>query len=102
EPSYQANPVEVGRVQPGSSAAKAGIQVGDRVTRIAGYDTPTWADHDKAMLLAAGREIEVVLVRNGAEQTLHFTADLIEKYHLADLGIRPMLHMRLGKVTPGE
>ena len=41
EPSYQRNPAEVGRVVEGSSAAKAGIQVGDRLTRIAGYDTPT-------------------------------------------------------------
>jgi regulator of sigma E protease len=102
EPSYQANPVQVGRVLDGSSAAKAGIQVGDRVTRIAGNDTPTWADYEKAMLLAAGREIEVVLVRQGSERTLRFTPDLIEKYHAADLGIRPMLHMRVGRVHPGD
>ena len=102
EPSYQANPVEVGRVLEGSSAAKAGIQVGDRVTRVAGNDTPTWAEYEKAMLLAAGREIEVVLVRQGSERTLRFTPDLIEKYHAADLGIRPMLYMRVGTVYPGE
>jgi len=102
EPSYQRNPPEVGRVVEGSSAQKAGILVGDRLTRIAGYDTPTWADYEKAMLLAAGREIEVVLVRQGAVRTLHFTPDLIEKYHAADLGVRPMLHMRLGKLYPGE
>jgi regulator of sigma E protease len=54
------------------------------------------------MLLAAGREIEVVLRRQGVEQRLRFTPDLIEKYHAADLGVRPMLHMRVGSVTPGE
>jgi regulator of sigma E protease len=102
EPSYQTSAVEVGRVLEGSSAAKAGIQVGDRVTRIAGYDTPTWAEYQKAMLLAAEREIEVVLVRQGAERTLHFTPDLIKEVHAADLGIRPMLRMRVGTVHPGE
>ena len=102
EPSYQPNPVEVGRVLEGSSAAKAGIKVGDRVTRVAGSDTPTWAAFETAMLLAAGREIEVVLVRQGNERTLNFTPDLIEKYHAADLGIRPMLHMRIGRVYAGE
>ena len=85
----------------GSSAQKAGIQVGDRLTRIAGYETPTWADYEKAMLLAAGREIEVVLVRQGAVRTLHFTPDLME-YDAADLGVRPMLHMRVGRVYAGE
>jgi len=72
------------------------------VTRVAGSETPTWAEFEKAMLLAAGREIEVVLVRQGNERTLNFTPDLIEKYHAADLGIRPMLHMRIGRVYAGE
>src|SRR5690349_13275627 len=102
EPSYQRNPVEVGKVLEGSSSAKAGILVGDRLIRIAGNDTPTWADYEKAMLLAAGREIEVVLVRKGTVHTLRFTPDLIERYHAADLGVRPMLHMRVGRVHPGE
>jgi regulator of sigma E protease len=102
EPSFQRNPVEVGRVIEASSAAKAGIKVGDRLIRIAGSDTPTWADYEKAMLLAAGREIEVVLVRQGTVHTLRFVPDLIERYHAADLGVRPMLHMRVGKVHPGE
>ena len=53
-------------------------------------------------MLAAGREIEVVLVRNGAQQTLRFTPDLIEKDHAADLGVRPMMRMRLGPLEPGE
>ena len=102
EPSYQRNPVEVGSVAEGSSAAKAGIQVGDRITSIAGTETPTWADYEKAMLLAAGREIEVGLTRQGTVHTLRFTPDLIEKYHAASLGVRPMIRMRLGTVTPGE
>jgi regulator of sigma E protease len=102
EPSYQRNPVEVGRVLAGSSAAKAGIQVGDRITSIAGTETPTWADYEKAMLLAAGREIEVGLTRQGTVHTLRFTPDLIEKYHAADLGVRPMIRMRLGALEPGE
>ena len=102
EPSYQTNPVEVGRVVAGSSAAKAGIKVGDRITRIAGYDTPNWLEYQKAMMLSAGREIEVVLVRQGAVQTLHFTPDLVKEVHAADLGVRPMVHLRLGTVYPGE
>ena len=102
EPAYQRNPADVGRVVEQSAAAKAGIKVGDRLTRVAGNDTPTWADYEKAMLLAAGREIEVVLVRQGTVHTLHFTPDLIEKYHAADLGVRPMLHLRLGRVYAGE
>jgi regulator of sigma E protease len=102
QPAYKHNPVDVGRVIAGSSAEKAGIKVGDRLVRMAGYETPTWDDYEKASLLAAGREIDVVLRRQGAEQTLRFRSDVIDKYHIADLGIRPMRHMRFGPLEPGE
>jgi regulator of sigma E protease len=102
QPAYKHNPVDVGRVLAGSSAEKAGIKVGDRLVRIAGYETPTWDHYEKASLLAAGREIDVVLLRQGVEQTLRFRSDIIDKYHIADLGVRPMRHMRFGQLTPGE
>jgi regulator of sigma E protease len=102
QPAYKHNPVDVGRVLVGSSAEKAGIKVGDRLVRVAGYDTPSWDEYEKATMLAAGREIDVVLRRQGAEQTLRFRSDIIDKYHIADLGVRPMRHMRFGKLEPGE
>jgi regulator of sigma E protease len=102
EPSYRFSTVDVGRVFKGSAAEKAGIQVGDRLTHIAGYETPNWGEFEKAMLLAAGREIEVVLRRDGREHRLRVTPDIIEKYQLGDLGVRPMLHPRLVRIEPGE
>jgi regulator of sigma E protease len=102
EPAYRRNPVDVGRVLQGSSAEKAGIKVGDRLVRVAGHDTPVWAEFEKAMLLSAGREIEVVLRRKEVEQTIRLTPDLIKKYHLGDLGVLPMFHLRLGQLYPGE
>ena len=86
----------------GSSAAKAGIKVGDRVTRVAGSDTPDVGrlregdaargrPRDRGRAGPAGR----------ASRRCNFTPDLIEKYHAADLGVRPMLHMRVGTVYAG-
>jgi regulator of sigma E protease len=102
EPAYLHHPVDVGRIVTGSSAEKAGIKVGDRLVRIAGYDTPTWSDYHKATVLAAGRDIDVVLQRQGVEQTLRFRPDVIGKYHIADLGVQPLRLMRLGQLTPGD
>jgi len=102
EPVYKRNPPEVGRIAKGSPAERAGIQVGDRIVRMGGYDTPTWADLEKVMLPAAGREIEVVVRHEGADRTLRMTPEPRTQYHVGDIGVVPMIHLRVGAVTPGE
>jgi regulator of sigma E protease len=102
EPAYQRNPPEVGRVEAGSPAAGAGIQVGDRIVRLAGYDTPNWSELQKAMFPAAGREIEVVLERGGATRTVRLTAATRTKYNIGYIGVLPMRRLRVGAVTPGD
>src|SRR6201987_1535947 len=41
-PAFVDQPGVIAYVKPGSPAAQAGIQAGDRISRIAGIDNPTW------------------------------------------------------------
>src|SRR6201987_4410304 len=41
-PAFVDQPGVIAYVKPGSPAAASGIQIGDRITRIAGIDNPTW------------------------------------------------------------
>jgi len=70
EPAFKRSVPEVGRVEKGSPAEAAGIQPGDRILRLDGYDTPDWNEFQKAMLPAAGREIEVVFRHAGETRTV--------------------------------
>ena len=43
-PKFLDEPAVVGEVEPNSPAEKAGIQAGDRIVRIDGWQNPTWED----------------------------------------------------------
>jgi serine protease DegQ len=58
-------------VQPGSSAARAGIAVGDVIVEAAGAPVQSSADlRNKAGLVTGGTELAVTLLRNGRRQTV--------------------------------
>ena len=67
--------VYVGSVQPGSPAAKAGIQTGDIIRSIAGRLTPTTAALSEALVaLKPGQTVTVVVVRpNGEKKSVKLT-----------------------------
>jgi regulator of sigma E protease len=56
----------LGEVLPGSPAARAGLQAGDRVLSVAGTPVDGWADLVTAVRAHPGQEIEVVLRRAGS------------------------------------
>ena len=66
-PAFQYKPPVVGQVVAGSPAEKAGIQQGDRVVSVARREVNTWEQFFFAVGTRAGREIDVVLLRNGKE-----------------------------------
>src|SRR4029434_7278581 len=41
-PAYPTQPPVIGRILPDSAAARAGMQVGDRILSVNGRETPTW------------------------------------------------------------
>ena len=55
----------IGAVSPGSPAEAAGIKAGDRVVSVAGKTVKLWDDMAKIIRENGGKEIEIVVVRNG-------------------------------------
>ncbi len=61
-------------VTPGSPAEKAGMQAGDVVTKLAGREIASLREFSEVLrTLAAGDEVEVVFVRDGAERLLRLS-----------------------------
>ena len=60
----------VGSVQPGSAAAKAGLQPGDRIVSIAERPTPAFADIYGVVSLRPAETVSVSYERNGEKRTV--------------------------------
>jgi regulator of sigma E protease len=60
----------VGEIMPGSAAAAAGIQPGDRIVSVADRDTPTFDDIANVVLIRPGERVPVEVERNGERQEL--------------------------------
>jgi regulator of sigma E protease len=58
-------PAKVSYVEKDSPAARAGIQAGDLITRIADVDNPTWEDVGIATMLSTREPVSVILQRDG-------------------------------------
>jgi regulator of sigma E protease len=70
-PAAYDEPTVVGWIFKDSAAAKAGLQIGDRITRIEDVQNPTWKDVDMKEALNPGQPLDVVIERNG--QTINKT-----------------------------
>jgi regulator of sigma E protease len=102
EPLYLQRAPTVGTVLAGSAAAKAGIQPGDTVVSVAGKPLTTWEQMDMEVLPRAGQEVDVVIRRDGKDQTLRVTPDARTKFKAGDLGIVPVMHPQVLSVNPGD
>ncbi len=58
-------PAVVGWVLQDSPAAKAGIELGDRIVRIDGIQNPTWEQVDRKEALSPNQPLDVVIQRDG-------------------------------------
>ncbi len=63
-------PAVISSVAKGSAAASAGLQVGDRITEIAGRETPSFEDLARTISLRPGETVDIHLVRSGAALVL--------------------------------
>jgi regulator of sigma E protease len=103
-PIYEDQPPVIGAIAAGSPAEKAGIQIGDRMTSVAGHRVDTWKDFLLTVGTRPNREIAIGLIRGGAPMTLQVTptpaAD--SRFEIGDVGVFPDVHPRVPGVNRGE
>jgi regulator of sigma E protease len=70
-PAVYDEPTVIGWVMKDTAAAKAGLQIGDRITRIEEVQNPTWEQVDLKEALNPGQPLSIEVERNG--QTIEKT-----------------------------
>jgi regulator of sigma E protease len=102
EPAYLSQPATIGAIAPGSAAEKVGLKPGDIIVSVAGRSVATWDQLDMAVVPRAKRELDIVIERNGQQQTVKVTPDARTKYEMGDLGVVPVIQPQLAIINPGE
>jgi regulator of sigma E protease len=64
-PAVLDEPAVIGWVLPDTPAAKAGIQIGDRIARLDGIQNPTWKQVDPKEALSPNQPLDVTIERGG-------------------------------------
>lgn len=107
-PAYEQEPVVIGGFSDNSTAAKAGLAVGDRITTIDGKTIDTWEQFGYDISAKPKRDVTVGYVRNGqakeAAVTVAEVSSLIGsgKFEMGDIGITPEVHPQIVDVSPNE
>ena len=73
---------EVGNVRPDSPAAVAGMEKGDSVLSISGTKIEYWEDISNTIAESGGKEIVIVVNRDGKDLTLNVTPSLLSRKNL--------------------
>jgi regulator of sigma E protease len=82
-PAVLDEPAVIGWVLPDTPAAKAGIQIGDRIARLDGIENPTWKQVDPKEALSPNQPLDVTIERGG--QSLEKTI-VPEAYGINQMG----------------
>lgn len=101
-PAYQDQPVVIGGVTADSAAAKAGLQVGDRIVLVNGEPTDTWDRFFMTIGTRADRDVPLTIVRDGKEELVTVRPVAEGRFQVGDIGVVPNVHPRIGKVNAGE
>jgi regulator of sigma E protease len=98
----ESSPPVVGSVAEGSPAANAGLRVGDRILTVDGRSVDTWEALDIEVLPKAGRELTMLVAREGGQVSLRVTPDSVTRYELGEIGIGPVERPQIARVNPGS
>jgi len=101
-PNITAIPALVGSVEPGSSAAAAGIKRGDRILSVKGKAVRNWEDVGFELLASPGKAVPLVVERAGKTFNAVVTPVRDAKYEVGDwAGIFPSVHPQITAVSGG-
>lgn len=100
-PAYQSKAPVVGHVEPGSPAAQAGIQRGDRIVRVAARDVDTWEQFLTIVGTRASRETDIDVLRDGRQFSVKVTPTPQTRFEIGDIGVAPDTHPLVAALLPG-
>ncbi len=101
-PVFERQPVVIGTFAEDSAAARAGLQLGDRVVSIDGEAVANWEEYSAAIVPKAKTAVNIGFVRNGRPGYVTVVPAGHGKYELGNLGIRPIVRPEIQALVAGQ
>ncbi len=102
KPAYEDQPVVIGAVDPGSAAAEAGLQPGDRVVQFDGIKDPRWQNIKFKVLTGPNHPIPLTVDRGNETLHMSLTPHPESQDGAGVAGWYPYVPLVIDKVEPGE
>jgi regulator of sigma E protease len=96
---YLEEPAVIGWVDPGTSAAQAGIEPGDRVIRIDNTQNPTWGDLKNHFAIDANQTAELAIQRGNEVLIKKVTPKVVDD-EIDDAGLGPRQTLKITQLEP--
>ena len=99
-PAFIDQPGVVAYVKADSPAAQAGVVAGDRITRIAGIDNPTWEQVGLKVMLSPNESLPLTVSRNGKTIETSITPKAVSTSEVGSAGWSPDQGIVVADVEP--
>jgi regulator of sigma E protease len=92
----------IGKVLPNSPADRAGLKPGDVILKINGEEITRWEQVVRTIGESNGKEVELLILRNGKQLTLKVKPEFNKKYGRYTIGIVPKVDLVFMKYPLSE
>ena len=100
-PSFEDQPVRIGKVEAGSAGEAAGLQAGDIITHVASEAVPTWDRFFLTIGTRADRDVPLRVLRDGREISLAARPVAEGRFQIGELGVLPDTYPSIASVVEG-
>lgn len=100
-PLYESAAPVLGRVEPNSPAAAAGLRPGDRIVSVDGRPVDTWTAFEMEIVTRAERELSLIVARDGGQSSVRVTPTAVGRYEFGDIGVDAVKRPQVLDVYPG-
>jgi regulator of sigma E protease len=101
-PAFLDEPVVIGKIESGSPAERAGLQVGDRILFVANEDVSTWERFYLTIGTRADRDVQLRVLRGGVEQRIMVRPTGQGRFEVGDIGVLPDIYPSAASIVEGS
>jgi regulator of sigma E protease len=101
-PSYEDEPVLIGKIEAGSAAEQAGLRPGDIITAVGDEPVPDWDRFFLTIGTRADRDVQLRVLRDGTEQRITARPAAEGRFQVGELGVFPDVHPHVSAVVAGS